>query len=158
MKTTLRPRATSLWPSSEERSRSAARVHTFGPERFERYEDYFFFLHIDPRNRAIHVIGMLIGMAWFAWSAMLLYRLSPWCLATFVIGHLFFTGFGVLGHVIYDGTSEARTSARYALKAFPWILAINFRTLSLTYQPLLARFVERYPFAVEAFDLVERER
>lgn len=150
----LVPRARSWFPGPAERAAARARVHGFPPERFATFRDYFFFLHIHPKNRLVHVAGMLLGLPIFGLA---LYRLDVWSVPLFFFGHLFFTGMGVLGHVIYDGTPDARTNRDNALRAFPWVLAINLATLRGTYDAQLRAFVERYPFVTDAWDLVESD-
>jgi hypothetical protein len=151
----LRPRDAAWWPSPEVRAKARARIIEHPPEAFAVFEDYFFFIHIHPMNRWVHVLGMWIGLGVFAGSLAWLLAGSWLCVPTFLVGHLFFTGFGVLGHVLYDGTPEARTDRAYFFKAFPWILRINFETMTGRYPPRLAAFVERYPWVIEAWDLVD---
>ena len=150
-----RPRDAAWFPSSEARARARARVLETDPERFAHFRHYFFFIHTHPMNRWVHVIGMWIGLGVFGLAGFWLASGSWLCVPAFVVGHLFFTGFGILGHVLYDGTPEARTNRDYFLKAFPWIIGINVDTMTGRYDRKLADFVERYPWVKETWDLVD---
>jgi hypothetical protein len=150
-----RPRDAAWWPSADARARARQRFADVTPERFEAFEDYFFFLHIHPMNRWVHTVGMLIGTAIFGWSLVLLIAGSWWCVAAFVLGHVFFTGFGIFGHWLYDGAAYVRTEAVSFLRAFPWVIRINVDTLTGRFTHRLAPFVERYPFVRDAWDLVD---
>lgn len=149
------PRDAAWWPSADVRARARTRVLEHPPERFACFEDYFFFIHIHPMNRWVHVIGMWIGLAIFGVAAWLLAVASWWSVPVFFAGHLFFTGLGILGHIVYDGTPEARTDRAYFFKAFPWIIALNLDTMLGRYPRRLATFVERYPWVRDVWDLVD---
>ena len=71
---------------------------------------------------------------------------------------MFFVGFGVFGHWLYDGTAYARTEAASFLRAFPWVIRINVETITGRFAPRLADLVERYPWVREVWDLVDDRR
>ena len=151
-----RPRVLAWWPTSAQRAVARDRVLETPPEAFESFQDYFFFIHIHPLNRAVHVMGMLMGIPIFIASGAWLLAGSWWCVPVFLVGHVFFTGFGIAGHVLYDGTAMARTSRANFFKAFPWVVRINLETLTGRYPVRLAAFVERYPWVKDRWDLIER--
>jgi hypothetical protein len=147
----LRPRNTSLFISSQMRESNSERVKIYGPNKFNSYEDWFFFVHIDPYQRFWHCIGMFIGTFFFF---MLFYSWSLWSLIYYPLGVFFFYGLGVLSHRYYDGNS-GMSHPRYFYKTTFTVIKINLYTILGLYNRELQRFVKKYPFVLEAFELKE---
>jgi len=144
-----KPRNSKWIVDSKTRSVNLARVDKYGPEHFENYQDYFFFVHIDPIQRFWHSIGMIIGTYFFF---MLFYSWNIWSILYYFLGVFFFYGFGVISHAYYDGHS-GRSEAKYFHLTTPTVIKINLLTLTGTYQKYLNTFIKKYPFTVDAFDM-----
>lgn len=155
MKTLLIPREARFFPSKEMRIKAGRRVEHYSQDHFESLQDWFYFIHIDPAQRYVHAIGMLIGMVIYLAQFLYLSELSLLAhLILFSVGTFFFYGLGILSHVIYDyGT--AKSEPKNFLPTYPVVIKFNFLTLVGRYDQDLRRFVARYPFAKEAFDLIE---
>ncbi len=150
----LVPRHSRLFPSPEFREEARLRIANIPKERFETYVDWFYYIHIDPVQRWVHAFGMFVGAGFFgamvaAWGW--------WSIPFYLIGVFFFYGFGVISHQIYD-RGEAKSEPKYFLLTLWLVISINLTTVLMTYDAGLRRFVAKYPFAAEAFDLIEMER
>jgi len=150
----LVPRHSRLFPSQEFREECRQRIAAHPPNRFETYNDWFYFIHIDPVQRWIHAFGMFVGTFFFG---AMLWAWSWWSLPFYGLGVFFFYGFGVISHKIYD-RGEAKSDPKYFLTTLWPVIAINLTTVLFLYDRQLRTFVLKYPFVREAFDLVEIER
>jgi hypothetical protein len=145
----FKPRNTKWIMDRETRAKNLKRVEAYGPEKFETYGDYFFFVHIDPIQRFWHSFGMIVGTFFFF---MLFYAWNLWSILYYVLGVFFFYGFGVISHAYYDGHS-GRSEAKFFHITTPVVIKINLLTLTGLYQWYLKKFISKYPFTVEAFDM-----
>lgn len=155
MKTLLIPREARFFPSKEMRIKAGRRVEHYSLDHFENLQDWFYFIHIDPAQRYVHAVGMLIGIVIYLAQLLYLSELSLLShLIFFSVGTFFFYGLGIVSHVIYDyGT--AKSEPKNFLPTYPVVIKFNLLTLIGRYDQDLRRFVARYPFAIEAFDLIE---
>lgn len=142
------------WPSPNVRAASRNRVAAFEPAQFEKYSDYFFFIHIDPILRFWHALGMIAGIGFFV---LLLFNWTNWYwnVVYYVLGVFFFYIVGIISHHVYDG-GGAKTERKQFFDSFPTVIYINLLTATGLYQSRLRRFVEKYPFTIEAYALVPR--
>lgn len=147
--TSYKPRNTKWIMDKTTRESNLYRVSKFGPEKFENYQDYFFFVHIDPIQRFWHAGGMIIGTFFFF---MIFYVWNIWSLLFYLLGVFFFYGIGVISHAYYDGHS-GRSELKYFHVTTPVVIKINLLTLFGLYQKTLDKFIKKYPFTVEAFDM-----
>lgn len=131
------------------KSKNLKRVLEFGPERFESYQDYFFFVHIDPIQRFWHSMGMVVGLFFFT---LLFYSWNIWSILFYFLGVFFFYGIGVISHAYYDGHT-GKSEIKYFHITTPTVIKINLLTLTGLYQRNLNKFVQKYPFTVDAFEL-----
>ncbi|MBT3586009.1 MAG: hypothetical protein HN509_13970 [Halobacteriovoraceae bacterium] len=137
--------------ATSDRDRNSARMLAHPPERFETYQDWFFFSHIDPVQRFWHCLGMIIGTPMFL---LLFYFWNSWSVLFYLLGVFFFYGFGVLSHLYYDG-SKGRSEMRNFHLTTWLVIKINYWTFFGFYPKVLGKFVEKYPFTKEAFELEE---
>ena len=144
-----RPKNTKWIMDPATKAKNLKRVLAFGPERFDCYQDYFFFVHIDPVQRFWHSMGMVVGLFFFT---MLFYSWSIWSILFYFLGVFFFYGIGVISHAYYDGHS-GKSEIKYFHITTPTVIKINLLTLSGLYQKYLDKFIQKYPFTVEAFEL-----
>jgi hypothetical protein len=151
----LFPRNSCWIPTRESRAICRQRVTAAQPSQFKSYQDYFFFLHIDPVLRFWHTIGMFAGVAFFV-LLVLNWTNWYWNVGFYLLGVLFFYGFGILSHYAYDG-GAAKTVRKHFLDSTPTVIYINLLTVSFLYQKRLCEFVREYPFTVTAYDLVPKE-
>ena len=152
----LVPRATRLVPTRASRDRAFRVIQRNPPERFERYADWFYFLHLDPVLRWIHLVGMVLGTYLFyrGYAACAAGAWISGCL-TAMVGVIPFYYFGVLSHWIYDKAAAASDPAYWHVTFFT-VVYINVATASGMYGTTLRRFVDRYPWVAREWDLVER--
>lgn len=117
--------------------------------RFDNFTDWFFFTHIDPILRIWHSLGMIGGVLLFALAAILW---NIWSIPVFVLGVVFFYGFGLISHALYAGGSGKTTPDRYH-NSIGITIKINLSTATGTYRRHLETFLEKYPFVARELDL-----
>ena len=150
----LVPKNSRFFPTTEQRKQSAARVQNYPPEKFETYNDWFFYIHIDPVQRMIHTFGMYVGLFFFTmifidWSYQSIYY--------YLLGVFFLYGLGVISHLIYD-QGQAKSAPRYFLSTLIVVIEFNLATTFGYYDKKLRKFIEKYPFVKEAYELEEIKR
>jgi len=152
----LTPRFSRIIPYEEERSRMNSVIESSDPEKFETYADWFFFIHIDPVSRFIHLVGMLTGIYLFINCVQLLISGEYfYSIALLPVGIFFFYQFGVIGHLIFDKGS-VKSDPKYWSVTLPAVIYINLLTLTGTYGLALRKHAEKYPFVIDEWQLVER--
>lgn len=133
------------------------RNEQFTPDKFQTYNDWFYFIHVDPFLRWVHAIGMMIGCILYYFSAYQLW-LTGFGLSVvvkFLIGVFFFYFLPLISHYIYDGGSAKSTPDKFHSTLIP-VIHINLLTLTGTYDKWLRKFIVKYPFTVEAWQLEEK--
>lgn len=116
------------------------------PDRFETYEDYFYYLHLNWHVRLMHLVGMIGGLLLLPYA---LYTLKWW---TFVLYFILFYGFGYISHWLFDGV-VSRTAAEAPWGSFIYATKINLMCLRPSYVKKLDQdFYQKYPFVREVFD------
>jgi len=147
----LIPRISTFFPSSHTRTLAQSTVRNNPPEKFQSYQDWFFFIHIDPAQRYVHSIGMVIGTIFFM---MLFIEWSYWSFLYYILGVFFFYVVGIISHLIYD-KGEAKSHPRYFAVTFLTTIQFNLLTLFGMYDKKLREFLKKYPFVAEEYDLIE---
>lgn len=157
MKTQLIPKSTRLLPNKSTRLFHLERNRAYGPEKFQKYNDWFYFIHIDPIIRWWHGLGMMIGIILYFFAA-----LDAWifgfgmAMVTKVLAGVFFFYFlPLISHYIYDGGTAKSTPDKFHSTLIP-VIHINLLTLTGQYDRWLRKFIEKYPFVVEAWNLEEK--
>lgn len=150
----LVPKYASFFPSEAQRDHAAQINAQYPMSLFENEHDWFFFFHIDPAVRILHATGMNVGVIFFAWAILewSLYSIPLWG-----IGVFFFYYLGVITHIIYDRQS-APVERRHLVTTFWTVIVINLKTTFGLYDRELRRFINKYPFTVNAHSLFEIER
>ena len=157
MKKVLVPRSTRLIPNQESKSFHRKRNSLFTPDRFETYNDWFYFIHVDPFIRWVHAIGMMIGFILYfiagykCWITGITVEVS----LIFLTGVFFFYFLPLISHFIYDGGTAKSTPDKFHSTLIP-VIHINLLTLSGRYDEWLRAFIKKYPFTIEAWELEER--
>ena len=154
MKTVLIPKGSRLVPTKKLRSKARNRIQKYPESLFECYADWFFFVHIDPVQRYIHAIGMIIGIIFYI---IVIIEWSIYSIIYYLIGAFFFYGLGVVSHILYDSSLGRSRVRNYHQTLFP-VIKFNLRTLFGNYDQKLREFIHKYPFTLEAFDLIEIEK
>lgn len=152
--TLLIPKHTRVFPTEKSRTHAANINYQFGPSDFDSYNDWFYFIHIDPIQRIIHAIGMVIGSIMYL---IMLYEWSLWSIIYYFIGTFFFYILGVISHIIYD-KGTARSEGKYIITTFWPVIRINLLTITKKYDHDLREFVKKYPFVKDAHELIELDR
>lgn len=153
----LIPKSARLIPTAESRKFHQARNEQFTPEKFEHYNDWFYFIHVDPFLRWIHAIGMMIGfiLYFFAAYEFWIFGFTFGVVANFMVGVFFFYFLPLISHYIYDGGSAKSTPDKFHSTLIP-VIHINLLTLTGQYDKWLRKFIEKYPFTMEAWQLEEQ--
>jgi len=151
----LGPRTCRLHPTAATRERNHRTLTSTPPEEFDRYWDWFYFLHVDPVQRWIHLVGMLLG-TWIFWRAGGLLLEGRWLAgaALGAFGCFPFYGFGVISHNVYD-KGAAESDPAYWHVTFFTVVYINLTTMLGLYDRTLRAFVARYPWVRARWDLVD---
>jgi hypothetical protein len=159
MKMYLIPKSARLIPTDETRKFHLARNAKYTMDKFNSYNDWFYFIHMDPFLRWIHAIGMVIGLILYFFSAY-----QSWILGfslnvvfTFFSGMFFFYFLPLMSHYIYDGGTAKSTPDKFLSTLIP-VIHINLLTLTGRYDKWLRNFILKYPFTYEAWDLEERQK
>ena len=153
--TLLLPKSSRLIPSQLQRELGLSRNSRYTIEDFESLEDWFFFTHIDPTQRIIHAIGMALGLLFFA--LVFYYILTPnylMAFITYLFGVFFYYVSGIISHQLYD-LGTGRSHPKYLLPTFIPVIKINLATTFKYYDRDLRGFVTKYPFVIEAYELIE---
>ena len=151
----LYPRLSRFKPSEDIRAQGLTRNQAYKLEDFENLEDWFFYTHIDPAQRIIHAIGMILGIIFFIQCVFALFN-QQWLglFAFYLIGVFFYYVSGIISHQFYDA-GTGRSHPKYLLPTFLPVIKINTATLNGSYDRRLREFVAKYPFVHEAYDLIE---
>lgn len=154
MKTLLIPRNSKIFPTPSDKKRSYERIENRPASSYQNYLDWFYACHIDPVQRWIHALGMLIGILFF------IKMISVWAASSllyYFVAVFFFYGSGVVSHHFYD-LGAGKSEPKYILKTFLKVIEINILTLTGQYDASLRRFIKKYPFVKKDFDLQEVKR
>jgi hypothetical protein len=119
-------------------------INTIGPDRFETYYDYFFYLHLNTHVQIMHAVGMVSGLLLLPF---VIYLMS-WPLL--ILYTILFYGFGFAAHWIFDG-AISRTAKEAPWYSFIYALKINWLAMTGKMKTLEIEFQERYPFTREVF-------
>ncbi|PIK13661.1 hypothetical protein [Halobacteriovorax sp. JY17] len=154
----LIPRFSRIIPTKETRELANKATLGRGVESFENYADWFFYGHLDPIQRYIHLFGMLSGTILYLYSITTLMN-QDWILliTQIVIATFLFYGTGVLSHFIYD-KGASKSDPNYWNVTFKAVIYINLLTLVGKYDEVLRGYVEKYPFTKIDYDLIEVDK
>lgn len=150
-KMVLLPKKSRFYPSASLREFARRRNAAYPKEFFQTYNEWFYFIHIDPIQRFIHVFGMITGLIFFG------LMIINWGLISFIyyiLGAFFFYGIGIISHLIYDKGS-AKSERKYLLTTFYPVIRINVLTLFGRFDQDLRKFINKYPFVKDAYELEE---
>lgn len=150
----LVPKNSRFFPSKEQRNLSSQRIKEYPPEKFETYNDWFFFIHIDPVQRFIHAFGMYVGSFFFI---MIFIEWSKLSFLYYLLGVFFFYGLGVISHAIFD-KGTAKSEPKYFITTLKDVIYFNLATTFGFYDKALRRFIKKYPFVIDAYQLEEINR
>ncbi len=150
-KTKLIPLEARFFPSKEQRLNSKRRNQEYTKDDFETYNDWFYFIHIDPAQRFVHAFGMYVGTFFFA---MIFIEWSILSILYYLLGVFFFYVLGIISHFIYDSAS-AKSEPKYFLHTLIPVIKFNLLTTFGGYDKSLRAFTKKYPFVIKAYDLVE---
>lgn len=155
----LKPRSSRLIPTAESRKFHRERNDKFTPDKFEQYNDWFYFIHVDPFLRWVHAIGMMIGLLMYFYSGFefWIFGITVGVVIKFLSGAFFFYFLPLLGHYFYEGDA-LKSPPDKLLSTFIPVIHINVLTLTGQYDKWLRKFIKKYPFVVEAWQLEEMER
>jgi hypothetical protein len=158
MRTILWPKHSPIIPTSESRAFHRQRNTVYTPDKFETYNDWFYFIHLDPRARAVHAFGMVVGTFLYLISAykFFIFGISLNLIITILTAAFFFFYLPLLSHYLYDGGGAKSTADKFIPTFLP-VIHINLMTLTGKFDPWLREFIKKYPFTVEAWKLEEKE-
>lgn len=154
----LIPKSSRLLPSKASRQFHLERNRKYGPDKFQCYNDWFYFIHIDPILRWWHGLGMMTGIIFYIFAALDLwvFGLGLSCIIKFLVGVFFFYFLPLISHFIYDGGTAKSSPDKFHSTLIP-VVHINLLTLTGSYDSWLRKFIEKYPFTKDAWDLEEKK-
>ncbi len=157
MKTILWPKYSTFIPTRQSRSFHIRRNSIYTPDKFETYNDWFYFIHLDPHARMIHAFGMVVGTFLYCISfyKFIIFGLTWNLVFTILMAAFFFFFLPLISHYIYDGGGAKSTPDKF-LPTFLPVIHINLMTITGKFDPWLRDFVKKYPFTIEAWGLEER--
>lgn len=159
MNNSLSPKWARPIPNKESRKFHQERNDRYTPDKFEHYNDWFYFIHVDPFTRWIHAIGMVIGFIFYFISGyeLWIFGLNAGVVIKFLVGVFFFYFLPLISHYIYDGGSAKSTPDKFHSTLIP-VIHINLLTLTGQYDKWLRKFMIKYPFTREAWQLEEKAK
>lgn len=157
MKTILWPKYSTFIPTRQSRSFHIRRNSIYTPDKFETYNDWFYFIHLDPHARMIHAFGMVVGtfLYFISFYKFIIFGLTWNLVFTILMAAFFFFFLPLISHYIYDGGGAKSTPDKF-LPTFLPVIHINLMTITGKFDPWLRDFVKKYPFTIEAWGLEER--
>lgn len=158
MKTKLIPKSSLLFPNKKTRLFHLERNSQYGKEKFQSYNDWFYFIHVDPILRWWHAIGMTIGTLFYIVAAFDAWFIGlSWAVAIEIfIGVFFFYFLPLISHFFYDGGTAKSSPDKFHSTLIP-VIHINLMTLTGQYDSWLRKFIIKYPFTKAAWELEERK-
>lgn len=153
----LVPKSAHWLPTEANRIKHLERNQKYSHNDFESYNDWFYFIHLDPYTRMWHAFGMLIGTSFYLLSVYeiishgLTYPFGIYLL----LGAFFFYFLPLISHYAYEG-GGAKADPDHLHSTFIPVIHINFLTLTGRYDEWLRGFIKKYPFVHEAWELEER--
>lgn len=158
MQSHLAPKSSRLLPSKDTRAFHLDRNGKYGPEKFQSYNDWFYFIHIDPILRWWHAGGMVIGSLFYIFAALdfWVFGLTLAMTIKIFVGVFFFYCLPLISHYIYDGGTAKSSPDKFHSTLIP-VIHINLLTLTGRYDQWLRKFIEKYPFTTEAWQLEEKK-
>lgn len=147
-----------LVPTKSSREFHLERNARYTPEKFQSYNDWFYFIHVDPFIRWIHAFGMIIGCFLYIISIyeFIIFGFGWAPVIKFFAGMFFFYFLPLISHFIYDGGTAKSTPDKFHSTLVP-VIHINLLTITGRYDKWLRKFIQKYPFTVEAWQLEERD-
>lgn len=159
MKTFLIPKSARLIPTGETKNFHKLRNQQYGPDKFKCYNDWFYFIHVDPYLRWIHAMGMILGLILYFFSAykFFLFGVNKESIGIFFSGVFFFYFLPLISHYFYEGRGQKPTPDKFHSTLIP-VIHINLMTLTGRYDKWLKKFIIKYPFTSVAWQLEERQK
>lgn len=147
-----------LVPTKSSKDFHRERNARYSPDKFQTYNDWFYFIHVDPYVRWIHAFGMIVGIFLYIISLyeFLIFGFGFAPVLKFFLGMFFFYFLPLISHHLYDG-GEIKTPASKLIPTLIPVIHINFLTITGRYDQWLRKFIKKYPFTVEAWQLEEKE-
>jgi hypothetical protein len=162
-KTFLISKKSKIWPTQDTKDFHLVRNKKFQPSKFQTYNDWFYFIHIDQYVRLGHAFGMFLGLFFFTITIykLVIFGLSINLISPLAVGTFFFYFFPLLTHIFYEGNCfEGGTAiappSKFLTTLIP-VIHINLMTVSGTYDGWLRNFIKKYPFIKDAWELEEKE-
>ncbi len=153
----LIPNFSHILPSAKVKLIHEERNAAYTADKFQNYNDWFYFIHIDPVLRWWHSFGCIIGSFFFVRLGFSLYYggLSWEAGRYYLLGVFFFYVLPLISHLVYDGGSAKSTPDKFHSTLLP-VIHINYLTVTGQYDKWLRKFKDKYPFTDEAWKLEER--
>ncbi|MBA2403984.1 MAG: hypothetical protein H0V66_04365 [Bdellovibrionales bacterium] len=154
----LIPKYSRLFPSQSTRQFHLERNNNYGPDKFHTYNDWFYFIHVDPVIRWWHAAGMVIGTLFYIFAALdaWVFGFTFFMVFKFFLGMFFFYFLPLISHFYYEGGSAKSSPDKFHSTLIP-VIHINLMTLTGRYDKWLRTYIEKYPFTQEAWELEEKK-
>lgn len=128
-----------------------AHINTYSEADFACFEDYFFYLHLNPHVLWAHAWGSSLGLGLMLWGV---YALIAWHqLLWLPLGGLIFWGVGFASHWTGDGAISATGKSFWA--SYGAVLRLIADTFSGRIAAREAAFAARYPQVLWIYDAAE---
>ena len=116
-------------------------LNTYSVADFDTFEDYFLYLHLNPRVQWIHVLGGIAVLPLFPW---VVYQgVHLWNPLPFLLFSLWFYGAGFASHWLGDGLIS-KTVKDFG-PSYLYVIALNFRVVMGLQAAEEARWLSSYP-------------
>lgn len=122
-------------------------INTYQYEDFDNFEDYFLYLHLNPRVLWMHFLGAFFAIPFLPWAVWEMYHGVFW---PFLAYTALFYGSGFSSHWLNEG-KISRTTPDYGPSYF-YVININFRILTGNYQQYEANYLAKYPHTRWVYD------
>ena len=134
-------------------------IKTYQVADFDSFDDYFFYIHLNPAVRWAHAWGSALGAILLFWGLYVLILDRSWL--PLLVATALYYGIGFLSHFLFDGVffetgkydPDAAASPRQAFfQSYRSLILLILNTFSGKALALEQAFIARYPHTLWIFD------
>lgn len=124
-------------------------INIYSGADFKNFDDYFFYLHLNPHVLWAHVWGSCTGVLMFPWAIYcLIHDRQIW---PFLLASVIFYAVGLFSHFTGDGVISA--TGKSFFKSYRCVILLIVNTLNGRVRQLEKEFMETYPHVLWVYDL-----
>ncbi|HEY9842059.1 MAG: hypothetical protein ACAI44_24135 [Candidatus Sericytochromatia bacterium] len=134
-------------------------IKSYRVSDFESFDDYFFYIHLNPAVRWAHAWGSALGAILLLWGSYLL--IADHSFLTLIVATGLYYGVGFLSHYAFDGVffetgkydpDASDTPKQAFMQSYRSLIMLIVHTFTGKAIALEKTFVARYPHTLWIFD------